>query len=646
MKKSVFYSIAGLVLLASCSDWDDYAPTQNQTNSEEMKSYAEKLFGITFAPDQDWCTTSSGKVTISIENSLLSDVEKVKILTVSPFGNKDANGSVALNEASMSYGKSVTLYYDAPKMYTKLYAACVTKSGKYFVKRFNVGDQNVVFTSNEKNVSLTRSDAGNFDLEELVKNLQEPVIDSIYESFAHQRCVRKQGGWINSGWENDMLYAPKNLDATKMIVADYTDDYKSDLYDMIFNEYLKNKEKNLEKVKQSDYFVQNNNYPLITKGRPVIMAPIYKNDSIYKEIEDCDLYYYYFKQDQIKDMNDSQQVEFMKKLPKFKAVNLYDIVYDSDPLVNDVIFRKNAFALVYWGDTIPKVGTKGSYTFPADYKLGFMIRRVDKDQKKEKNGEMYCDGRLNKEINNWGNFKTAGFNETDPRMAWFWANERDYLCCETGSDQDLNDVVFEVLGGIVVPPPPTVDLNKYTFCFEDTPGGDYDLNDVVVRGIRKDETHVTWQLVACGAYDEVYIKNIKGVTINESTEVHQLMGKSTNKIFINTENEKFDTPIVEETLEVAKEFSFLNIDDQPYIFDKTNGVTMKVALSGQDPHAIMVPYNFRFPLEMVRVNKAYPKFNSWASGAYVTDGETGNEWYLNYVDKKVTTLALKETLKL
>ena len=70
--------------------------------------------------------------------------------------------------------------------------------------------------------------------------------------------------------------------------------------------------------------------------------------------------YYYFKQDQIKDMNDSQQVEFMKKLPKFKAVNLYDIVYDSDPLVNDVIFRKNAFALVYWGDAIPKVGTKGS----------------------------------------------------------------------------------------------------------------------------------------------------------------------------------------------------------------------------------------------------------------------------------------------
>ena len=642
MKKSLFYAIVGLVVLSSCSKETELYQTETPSKtSEELLAHAESVLGITIAPNQDWCTTSNSKVTISIENNLLTDVEKVQILTVSPFGNKDANGSLALTEAAISYGKSVTLSYDAPKMYSKLYAACVTKDGKYFVKSFNVGDQNVVFTSNERRAAQTRSGAGDFNLEDMVKNLDDPVIGSVYESFAHQRCARKQSGWVDSGWENDMLYAPVDVNATKMEVVDYSEDYKSDLYDMIFRQYLRNKEKNLDKIRQSDYFVQNNNYPLVTKGRPVIMAPVYKNDSIYREIEDCELYYYYFKQDQIAGMSEAEEIQFMKDLPKYKAVNLHDIVYDPDPLVNDVIFRKNAFALVYWGDGTPDVNTKGSYTFPADYKLGFMIRRVDKDQNKNKNGEMYCDGRLNKEINKWGNFKTAGFAPDDPRMAWFWANDRDYLCCETGSDQDVNDVVFEVLGGIVVPPPPTVDTNKYTFCFEDTPGGDYDLNDVVIRGWRKDATHVVWQLVACGAYDEVYIKNINGTVINENTEVHKMMGKSTTKVFINTQGVNPETPIVEEEVEVSENFSFLNSADQPYIFDKTNGVTVKVALMGQDPHAIMVPYNFRYPLEKIRVNTAYTKFNNWASGAYVTDGETGNEWYLKFEEKKVSALVSK-----
>ena len=31
-----------------------------------------------------------------------------------------------------------------------------------------------------------------------------------------------------------------------------------------------------------------------------------------------------------------------------------------------------------------------------------------------------------------------------------------------------------------------------------------------------------------------------------------------------------------------------------------------------------------------------PRFNSWGTGAYITDGDTGNEWYLHPIETLVT----------
>jgi hypothetical protein len=37
------------------------------------------------------------------------------------------------------------------------------------------------------------------------------------------------------------------------------------------------------------------------------------------------------------------------------------------------------------------------------------------------------------------------------------------------------------------------------------------------------------------------------------------------------------------------------------------------------------------------VKNAYdPRFNSWGTGAYITDGDTGNEWYLHPIETLVT----------
>jgi hypothetical protein len=106
-----------------------------------------------------------------------------------------------------------------------------------------------------------------------------------------------------------------------------------------------------------------------------------------------------------------------------------------------------------------------------------------------KKGELYFDGRLNTNINNHGHFKSSKLGPTDPRMCWLSVNDVMLMCCEAGTDRDFNDAVFEIEGGIepiIIPIDPK--YNFYTFCYEDHNLGDYDMNDVVLKGRRINST--------------------------------------------------------------------------------------------------------------------------------------------------------------
>jgi hypothetical protein len=132
---------------------------------------------------------------------------------------------------------------------------------------------------------------------------------------------------------------------------------------------------------------------------------------------------------------------------------------------------------------------------------------------------------------------------------------------------------------------------------------------VVIKGTRLDETHVEWTLMACGANDELYINQVEGKRINKNTEVHTIFGKTPNE-FINTVKGD-NVSYVKDTVIVNKNFSFLNVDNQPFVYDKTQDWEVKIARRGEDPHAIMIPYNFRWALEKIRISNAYKKFNTW-----------------------------------
>ena len=73
---------------------------------------------------------------------------------------------------------------------------------------------------------------------------------------------------------------------------------------------------------------------------------------------------------------------------------------------------------------------------------------------------------------------------------------------------------------------------------------------------------------------------------------------------------------------VDKNFSLLSSNNQPYLYDKTTNLTIKLATKGQDPHAIMIPYDFKYPYEKFCITKAYVEFNNWGANPILS-----TDWY-------------------
>jgi LruC domain-containing protein len=89
------------------------------------------------------------------------------------------------------------------------------------------------------------------------------------------------------------------------------------------------------------------------------------------------------------------------------------------------------------------------------------------------------------------------------------------------------------------------------------------------------------------------------------------------------------TPVSDQ-VKVDKNFSFLDESSQPYIYDITTGKTVKLSKRGEDPHGIMIPKDFRWPVERVCIKNAYLQFNSWGENQV-----TSTDWYLHPEEDKV-----------
>ena len=617
MKKLMTLTVMGALLLTSCvkgfdgpepEPTPDPTPSNPEVTDEEIKEHAESILGITIPDNQDWISTESGTVTINV-TSAVTKVSVMAMVAQTDEEGETYNSMTILNQAETNNQSSVTLNYDVPKKNEGLYVAFYTEKGCYYKK---VEGNSVTFDQVAKTRAVTRTvsaPSGTF------------AIGKIESSFAAER------GWIPD--EKLYMLDDADYDRMKITAESYSDEYNALVRDLVFA-YLPNTktENNLTQIMAAGY-TDDDAYRITTgEDGPIVISPIYKQDGADKygnEVYNSDLYYYYFNP---ADMPSSaeEQVAFLQSLPKYKLIP-FNLCFGAKE--DNVLSKRTSFAALYFGDSkTPDVGTEGTFKFPKGYKIGFMVRAKTTTEAPKKQGELYFDGRLNNKINTWPNFNKL--NPTDPRATWLKINDRVLMCWESGTDRDFNDILLEVEGSVEpIYVTHEFEYNTYTFCFEDTQKGDYDLNDIVIKAKRINKTTVEYSIVACGAYDELCVRNIKAGVIQDNVEIHSLFGVGA-KQFVNTESgaEKHAAITAQKT--VSESFSFLDAENQPFIYDLTTKLTVKLSTKGQDPHGIMIPFDFKYPLEKTCIKDAYTEFNNWGQNPV-----NSTNWYTKPVDGKV-----------
>ena len=190
----------------------------------------------------------------------------------------------------------------------------------------------------------------------------------------------------------------------------------------------------------------------------------------------------------------------------------------------------------------------------------------------------------------------------------------------------------------------------YTYAFEDTNGGDYDMNDVVIKvqEVVVNNAHkINLRLVAVGATLDLNIRlypatgtrqsnevahyegTPSNLTYNSKQEVHEMLGGTDAKgVMINTDNGAKARPI---TIQIDKG----NYDPAHMplaIWSQTQG-EMRLARTGLPPYGIIIPGNvdWSWPKEQIRITSAYPNTDTIEGDQSFTKyGESLNEaenWY-------------------
>ena len=656
MTKKLFFILASSLLIASCSKHEIVPITPPSDDQQATKDRAKEILG-NIDPAQEWNSIKSGSVTI-VADAQLQDIVKIQILTESPILNENAK---VLAEANVKKGESVTLSYDAPNVYSQLMAACVNKNGVYYQKVFNIGETNVRFTSNTSSQVARRASADDVPTFTTLK-LKKPR-----QSFNAQRTIHSDESaysiWKDSKWENEQMWDladnqtfDKGWKLDEMTnrghlfrdINGFADGEQATVEAIVnsaLNKYDKSgwngKRNNLNSVRNSEYFKKNANH-IITNGKsPVTLIPIQAYNDEFKQDH---IYYYYFKDEDIP--AGMSEEDYIKQLPKFKAIQV-ERVQTTQEKNAGAFYRRQEFLLPFFKNAPQEGNNEASAIFPAGYKIGFLNQKYSGDSYTATNsGCVYGNGLLNYEVNHFGQFLSAmdkskggkidgGMDFTDPRIAMFTANNKTYMCFEEGSDCNFSDLVIEICGGFDEQnETPEPEAEAYTMCFEDRPNqADYDLNDVVIRCIRKSKTQLLLSLVACGGNDDVMIQGAEGWNHN-GKEVHAIFnasgaGKDGNR-FINTMSGGTRLEAVSALVTVPEGVTIPQYLKKIYIENKTMGKTIKIAQKGEPPFAVIVPLDFSYPMERQCITQAYKNFVQWAQNVNASE-----DWYLFEESDKV-----------
>ena len=667
MKKFIISAFTIAICLCSCMSHED---ADINEDTAAIIENAKKYFGV-IDPKQNWSSIKKGSVSITA-NADLNNIIKLQILTESPFSNKNAT---VLNETKVKNGDKVQMVYDAPNTYDVLFAACVDDKGAYYVKAFNIGDKEVNFTEEANAASMTRATTS-----DQYPNVTDIKLGNPVQSFNALRAEaakangytivnddakgvdagakRKYTVWNDGTWLNDYLWAPVKTSSNGWTIDNgtiyRTTSINEDLTTIqwLLKYYLpktnatNNKSNNWKSIVEgSNYFKEYKNH-FVSDGTPLKVLPIQMNTT---EGKYNSIYYYYFSPDSLKKYDtDEKLANFIKRLPKFKAVVGYS---GSGKIMVD-----KEYLLPYYGDSVVKSGMSPiSLSIPQGYLIGFLNHK-NKDNITElcMNGCTYGFGPLNKEVNHlFGHYFSAmspdvemksikinkdnteveqtkygntpyGMTWTSPRIGIFNGNSKTFLCFEDGSDCNFCDMIVEIVSGVELHNDPIEPENiTYTMCFEDRlEDADYDMNDVVLQGIRLNDKQIQISLIACGGKDELQIQGLYNSRKLGQKEVHKLFNIKVGEEFVNTvKGTDFVTPI-SEVFNIESSVCLEDFMKKISILNITTGKVVSVPQQGEPPYAIIVPQKFLYPVERCSIVNAYHYFENWAQNR-----EVNKEWY-------------------
>ena len=282
MKAKLLNWIIPALVLTGCTNHDlgEMTPNPNQNGKDDVKNNVENVFGVTFDANHDWCTTASGKVTIS---GIPSGTTKVQLYALIAKDVKDEDNQNAvetsllkLNEDDAVSGSQVTLVYDAPSLNKGIYAA-IEYDGKRYMKLVNNGT--ATFANSNRAATVRRAPSDN-DFAGMT--LAEEV-----ESFASQR------GWL----PGQKLYGMSDeaYQTWKTNAEGYSDEFTQLFRNIVFS-YFKNGRQynNFPLIKESQ-LINDKGYPITTGTSNIVVSPIYKSDKAGQygnEVWNSDIWHY------------------------------------------------------------------------------------------------------------------------------------------------------------------------------------------------------------------------------------------------------------------------------------------------------------------------------------------------------------------
>ncbi len=586
MIKTKFLLLGAVLLTVSCSsDFElnpNYAvPEGNVVNLNTM-----------IDPTHTWNMTSVRTLTIT---HLTPDfaTKSVMILDADPFTCDSAQILASTDNPT----EAIT--YEAPTASTTLYAACVNDD-KMRVRAFDVVEGTVDFSTDPltfKTSAASRRAAATLDF--------QPTLNA--QVFADQ------------GWADEIAEVqPGDQTVT------FTDFSK---YSQTFLEFLPERGNNHRKLEDYPEILQCYKAIVTKANGEVSVIPVYKNSS-----QEQSIGYFYFLPGESHDVKTVKKYHF----PMIRSI-------DNSETCTQTVHRLQYF----------DAEGNASYQFPAGTEIYFFshVRQWTTEiwpSAQTNYMDWYADPTYNydvhKAMKDFGKKSDGGRDgwEDFTHVVMFERNGEKFVGMEDWvQDFDYNDIIFMIRGDLADLPssdnPVPSQTRGYTYAFEDTYEGDYDLNDVVLQVSRiwgSNRQQVT--LTAIGGWDRLfaYYKDEAGTVkaLFGGKELHELMGVP-QESFVNTEtyNVTENLPTDQFTFNYD---TFLYSKADFYIVNETKGVEVHIPTAigtvGSNPYGVCVPYTWKWPKERVSILNAYSRFAKFAA-----DQQKDTDWYTSPVNGKI-----------